>query len=204
MAYSRTFSTLKTELKSHLEDDSTEYDSELPSIIARAQDRVQLDLNLNIFYTTQTGTILTSSSSISRPNTAITVKYVHLPNDNVFLEERDLAYCKSYTGTGTPKYFNDDDDDTLFIAPSSDADRNYDLRFMERLTALSDSNVSNWISINAGDLLFQASVVESESFLKDAAKKDDAEKDYQKLLPTVLMRVHHMAAAEYALPGKGR
>ena len=199
MAYATTFSTLKSELQQYLEDYTTEYTAQQANIIARAQDRVQMDLNLEIWHST-TSASLGITNTLARPSACLKVIYLYFPEAGVFAEKRSLAYCKSFTGSGTPRYYNDDSDATLFVAPSNSGTQSYELRQLARLEALSDTNTSNWISTNVPELLFHAAVVESEQFLKDEMKVKDAEAAYVTRLAIDADRFSDLVYREYALP----
>lgn len=199
MAYATTFSTLKSELQNYLEDASPEYTSELDNIVARAQDRVQADLNLEIWHKTEASS-LGAGSTLGRPSDCLKVIYLFFPSAATFAQKRSLAYCKAYGGSGSPKFYNDDTDATLFLAPANAATQDYELRYLAKLPALTDGEPSNWISVNAAELLFHAAVVESEQFLKDEEKVKEANATYAARLAVDIERFADLVHREYALP----
>jgi hypothetical protein len=200
MAYSSTFSSLKTELQNYLEDSTAEYTAQQANIIARAQDRVQMDLNLEIWHETTSDTVGAAATSLTRPSGCMKVIYLYFPSAGIFAEKRTLAYCKAYGGSSTPKFYNDDSATTLYLAPANASSQSYELRQLTRVAALSDANTSNWISTNVPELLFHAAVVESEQFLKDEAKVKDANDAYAQRLVVDLDRFADLIHREYSLP----
>jgi len=118
----------------------------------------------------------------SRSDTASGDTYVALPSG--FLEasrvtiigapNRDLDYKppselhKMYESNvgGKPKVYTIEGTE-LRLAPKTDAIYTVEIRFYEKFAALSDSNLTNWLTDNAPDLLLYSSLSQSELFLKN-------------------------------------
>jgi len=87
---------------------------------------------------------------------------------------RKLEYLNSYapdvTATDTPLYYADYDYEHWFIAPTPSANFEFQTLCYTRLTPLSSSNQTNWLTQNAPNALLFGTLKQTAPFLKDDAR----------------------------------
>lgn len=172
-----TYSSLKTAIYSFTEDDSEEVQNNIDIIIGNGTEMLVRDLDLDIFNTTAVGTLTLGVPTLNKPNDVLTIKALRFTDTNDSnkmkrIYQRSQDFCEEYwptpTDTGLPKYYSDEKDSYITIVPTPNSPYAYSLRYLARPEALSDSNTSNWISRNLGDLLLYACLVQAERFLMAA------------------------------------
>jgi hypothetical protein len=169
-----TYTTLRQALLDYTEDDSDEFSSNIPNIIQNAQDRVQRDLDLEIFKQVTTGNFTAGTNLQTRPSTVLYISSLYYYDPTlakwVMVRPRSYDFCVQYGGgNGKPKYFDQGyADNRIWVALAPDSAYAYRLRGLMRPTYISPTNLDNWIARNAGDLLLYAALVESEKFLMSA------------------------------------
>lgn len=100
-----------------------------------------------------------------------------------------LATMKArYTDSGVPRFAAILDGNRLFFAPEPDATYTLKAPYHRKLTALSDSNTSNWLLDEHPDIYLYASLLESAPYLRDDARLDT----WGKLLERKLEELHEM------------
>lgn len=187
--YAPTYSGLQAELQRYVEDDTTEYTTDLANIIARAEDKVQIDLDLEMFKDIVTDTPLTiSDRDYAKPSGALVVRWMFLTAEEAFLERRTLELCKLYTGTGQPKFFSEKSETTLYLAPTPDQGYSVEVGILRKIPALSGSVATNWLTDNVPDLLLFACLAESEEYLVGDERVPTWKAEYAERLAAARMR----------------
>lgn len=196
MAASTSYSQLLADIQRETEDDSTEFETEFPRLLADVQDRLQRDLDLRMFHV-YTATSLTFNSQTKALDSASWLRVDHITYDDtgVPIEERSYPFIKMHgTGSGRPRYYCRDTETTILVWPKPD--QNYAVTFdvLSRMAALSTSNETNWLTLNVADLYLVAALAESERFLKSIARANDYEKQYAQILRSVKREMGHAEA----------
>jgi hypothetical protein len=86
----------------------------------------------------------------------------------VFL--RKFEYLQSYNNegsTGLPIYYGDYDYDHWLVAPTPDANYQFEVLYYERLAPLSSENQTNWITNNAPNAMLFGTLLQAVIYLKD-------------------------------------
>jgi hypothetical protein len=113
--------------------------------------------------------------------TAISTEYVQLPDD--FMEARNFQLTTSpvtlldqvspdfidqqYGGQiGKPKYYAIVGDE-FQLAPAPDGEYTLELNYWAKIPALSDTNTSNWVLVNAPDIYLFGALCEAIPFIQD-------------------------------------
>lgn len=162
----------------------------IPEFIQDAEARIYNDLRLRFMETAYTGT----TGAPSLPADFLEWIYLYVDADTrQKLTRKDAEWIvTNYPAkTGTPKFFARDGDSLMFgPAPSGD----FDLigRYYARPAALSDSNTSNWLIVNAPDLLRYGAMCEAAIFTLDDERAQLLETKYQ----TARRRVEHTEKRE--------
>lgn len=174
MAFNTNYTALLAELQTYVEDDTAEFQAELPNIINRAVDMVQLALNFAQWRTTIATTTGVNVPTMTRP-ALLRIESVFL--GSAPLEQRSYQYCQMFNAGVTatvPRYWCEKDVLTeslpntgeIVLAPTPNQAYAIEFAGMQRLAALSPSNATNWITDNTPELLFTAALAESELYLQ--------------------------------------
>lgn len=166
-----TYTELKTSIASWLNrDDLT---SVIPDFISLAEAGINRDLR--------------HYKMIERADATLDSRYVQLPTDwmetvrfsitsgNTYrleLVSRDdmLEYRQKTANTsGRPKFYANIGD-TIEVFPTPDADYTMQLQYYSKTPALSDSNASNWLLLDAPDVYLYGTLIQSAPYLQDDAR----------------------------------
>lgn len=174
---------LEDRLKNTLEEDSHEFQVQLPDIMHDGELLIHKVLDLEVLDHTCTLTLsgtgdIATRRFLTRPREIIRVKSMFLVNEGVFLDPRSVSYCKfaypNVSVTGVPAFYAIYDEDRFYIAPSPDRDFLIDVQCVQHKTLVSEwrgsggnkSAYTNWLSQNEPDILFQACLAQAMQFLK--------------------------------------
>ena len=164
MAFS-TYSTLQTAIANWLNrSDLTSY---IPDFIALAEERIYRDLRVKAMETALSSTI--ASGVIAVPSDYIELKLAYVDGSPAYLLERtslEDVYAKYPTRSsqGKPLYIAREGS-TFIFGPYPDSAYTIKGVYYARLTALSNSNTSNWLTTSAPSLLLFGALCEAEPFL---------------------------------------
>jgi hypothetical protein len=170
------YSTLTTNIKNFLEDDSTEFDASIDQIIGQAEAMIFQRLpNLPCFRFQHTGTLAVGTSEYTITNARILRNVsVTVSSEVSYLNHRVDSYLRDYwpnsSTTGTPIMFSTKNagssDIVITLAPTPSATLSYAVDYIKPITGLSSSNTTNWVGNNAENVLLSACLYESSAFLK--------------------------------------
>lgn len=101
-------------------------------------------------------------------------------SDNI--EHRSKAFCDAFNSdpsvTGPPRYYNELSQTQWQVVPAADQDYAIVLHYIARPQSIVTANTS-WLGDNVADLLFYATLMKAERFLKADDRFDDIASDYQ-------------------------
>ena len=178
-----TFSELLNDIRSTTEVSSSDFDTQLPRIVNRAETRLikELDdfgLNTltsivvsinNPVVSLPSGTRIVRnlnvlvSASVSAPAGTADAKVNLLPRTQEFIFDF-WPYVSA--SVGEPKYYAMQTNTNIYIAPTPEQTYAAELTFVQRPVTLSDSNPTNYFSDFCYDALFYACMIESSFYLK--------------------------------------
>lgn len=170
-----TYPSLVIDLIDNMEEDSAEFRAALPNIIGRAQEYIQRRIDpLQIL---RFATVSTSAGSreLALPSDLLVLKSL---TAEVSGEWRPLyqqtneyltAYWPVYTSVDTPKYYAPKDNTAVFLAPTPANNAAAQIEYVPRVTVLSSALPSNWFSQNTGTALFNAAMMYSNMWTKNAS-----------------------------------
>lgn len=166
-----TYTDLKTSIASWLNrDDLT---SVIPDFISLAEAGINRDLR--------------HYKMIERADATLDSRYVQMPADwmetvrfsitsgdtyRLELVSRDdmLEYREKTADTsGRPRFYANIGD-TIEVFPTPDADYTMQLQYYAKTPALSDSNASNWLLLDAPDVYLYGTLIQSAPYLQDDAR----------------------------------
>ncbi len=177
MAFTTSYSAMVDEIASFIEDRTAEFDAEVPSIIARGSDMVQMALDLDIWRTTVLDNLPFSNRLRPRPD-GLKVRSIFLMAEGEFLLKRSYDYCRAYSGAGTPRFWAEHSAAQLYIAPTPDQNYTAEFEMLGRLPKLSVDNQTNWLTDNVADLLLLACLIEAEQFLQAPDRVQQLRQDF--------------------------
>lgn len=173
-----TYSSLVSDLENYLQRYDSLVVSQIPQFIMLAQQRIPRELKILGFREEVTGYLsggtLTTGLMAKPADWRKTIAfYVGTgPNNNVHTPvfERDYDYIRTIypdpSITDIPKFYGDADWNHWLIQPTPDQAYPFKIPYYGTLTFLDETTQTNWLTINAPDLLLYASLLESAPFLK--------------------------------------
>ena len=169
-----TYATLTQDLKDWMENDGTEFSNETDNFIGLTEQRIVRDIDPQAFTTTAYSSFNVSDRFVTKPTDALVIRHLLYLDSNskrYFLEKRTDEYIYDYwptiATTGTPKYFADYNDTEILVAPTPSAALTIEMSYVQRLDTLSSSNTTNWLTINAQELLLFGALMEACTFSKN-------------------------------------
>jgi hypothetical protein len=197
-------------LQSWAEDDDSEFVDALDNIIAISENEIQRDLNLEIFNTTATGTILAGSAGrlVTKPGDLLVTRSIYYTSAGTitYLLPKTIEYIETYwpnlSQSSAPLHFAEYSTTQWLIGPCADAAYDYTVRYTVRPTGLSNSNQTTWISTYAADPLFKCCMKNAEEYLKEdpsteAGRIELFKRDYQESIIKFLNEVAPMVQSNY-------
>jgi hypothetical protein len=184
-----TVSALRSQIRNYTEVDSNVLsDSQLENIILNSQYRIMRDVPVDSDRKQQTGNLVVGQESINAPAGALFIRAIQVYDStsattgaNTYLEKRDITFLQEYIPStesakrGKPKYYamfggaTGDTDTTsgrMMVAPVPDQTYSFRVHFNKMPDTLSDSNTSNYISLNFPNGLLYCCLAETYGFLK--------------------------------------
>ena len=170
------YSTLVTNIKNFMEDDSTELDASINEIIKQAEEMIFQRLpSLPCFRTSASGTLVVGTSDYVIPSARM-IRQVSVTSSNnvIYLDHRIDSYLRDYwpnvTTTATPEIYSTKSSSTagitITLAPTPSSTLSYQADFIAPETGLSSSNTTSWIGDNAEAVLLASALYETSAFLK--------------------------------------
>jgi hypothetical protein len=169
-----TYASLKTAVENYCETAETTFINNLPVFIQEAEERILKNVELPVFRKNVDGTSSANNTYLSAPTDFLAPYSLAVVSGNVYtyLLFKHVSFIRDYTPnpttTGLPKYYALFDDTSFILAPTPDANYEFELHYKYRpvsLTAGADSGTT-WLSTNAPDALFYGTLVEAATFLK--------------------------------------
>lgn len=178
MPVNMTFDSLVQDLTNYLQRYDEKILAQIPSFIALAQQRIPRELKLLGFRQEVTGAFdgtAESTGIMAKPadwRKTISFYVGTGEDDNVHspVWERDYDYIRRVfpnpAVTGTPRFYGDADYNHWLVQPSPVAGTLYKIPYYSTLTFLDETVQTNWLTVNAPDLLLYASLLEAIPFVK--------------------------------------
>lgn len=167
MSLDGTYSGLKASVASWL--NRANLTSNIPDFIALGEARVYKRLRIRAMEAALSGTI--SSGVLAIPSDYVGLKHARIDGGTTqFLRRKPAAWIYEFYPTRAadrkPKFIATDQGNFIF-GPFPDTGYSVLGTYYKRLTALSDSNTSNWFTVNAPGVLLFGALCEAEPFIKN-------------------------------------
>ncbi len=163
-----TYSELKTAVENWL--DRTDLTSRIPEFITLAEARIGRRLRSRGVEDRSTTAMVSGQEYYSLPTDFLEARNVQINTNPVNVlkyrspQQMDREYPS--TSTGVPKVFTIIGEE-IQLKPIPNSTDTLEIAYFKRLSALSDSNTTNWLTTNAPDLLLYGSLIEAEAYLVD-------------------------------------
>lgn len=188
-------------------DEVGEFVDNIPRIVQLAELRLVKDLNLEIFDVVDTAAVVSISSRlVTKPADLIVARELWLITAGVRspLLERSYAFLMNYAPNpatvGTPKYYAEYSDTYWYLSPTPTLAATIESRGVYRPESIVEAE-STWLGDHCGDLLFAASLMEAEQFIKADDRYVDMRTKYlQELLPTARLELRDLIRAGMYAP----
>ena len=182
-----TYSTLTTAIQNYTEVGTGVLSSTITDqFIDNSELRILRDIPIDADRKEMIGNLTASKDNVYAPAGTLFVRDLQVYTSttdatgaNSFLLKKDLSYLREYdaaeTTTGTPKYYamSGGADGTgatssgrITVVPTPSSAFMYRIHYNARPTPLSSANTTNFISLNFGNGLLYACLVEAFSYLK--------------------------------------
>lgn len=184
-----TYTQIVQRIQEYSEDDGTETQTTIPVFVSNAELRINRDIQFQNMITHATQTTGVGTYLYTKPTSCIGIRAVRIANATGYLqpiELRTLSYCKTYhknpTVTGTPLYYANYDDDQIYIVPTPSTAVALEYEYDVRITGLSSTVATTYISTNYEDLLLYACLIELAIFEKNKPMETIYMENYNLLL----------------------
>ena len=182
-----TYSTLTTAIQNYTEVGTGVLSSTITDqFIDNSELRIQRDIPIDADRKEVIGNLVASKDNVYAPAGTLFVRGLQVYTSttaatgaNSFLEKKDISFLREYdaaeTTTGTPKYYAMSGGATgggatssgrITIVPTPSSAFMYKLHYNARPLGLSSANTTTYLSLNFGNGLLYACLVEAFSYLK--------------------------------------
>jgi hypothetical protein len=160
-------------LQRTMEENSSEFQAELPLLVVRAQNYLQRRLDPPDIVTYVTVTGAASSRELALPSDLLVLKGVDVL---VSSEQRPLlqqtaewltTYWPVVTSVGTPKYYAAKDNNSILLAPTLTSAFPFVVKYVSKVPLLSTSVSSNWFTENAENAFFFTAMMYANYWAKN-------------------------------------
>ena len=201
------YSTLVTNIKNYVEDDSTELSASIDEIIGQAEEMIFQRLpSLPCFRNISTGTLVVGTADYTVANARMIRQVSVTSSSNViYLDHRVDSYLRDYwpnaTTQGTPKFYStksaNTSGTTITIAPTPNAADGYQVDFIAPEVGLSSTNSNTWVGDNAENVLLSACLYEASAFLKAGETLALYKTQFDEAVQLFVQEMQRDYAAEY-------
>ena len=182
-----TYSTLTTAIQNYTEVGTGVLSSTITDqFIDNSELRIQREVPIDADRKEMIGNLTASKDNVYAPAGTLFVRGIQVYTSttaatgaNSFLEKKDISFLREYdaaeTTTGTPKYYamsgaaegsGATSSGRITIVPTPSSAFMYKIQYNARPTGLSSANTTTYLSLNFGNGLLYACLVEAFSYLK--------------------------------------
>lgn len=191
MPAAMTYTSLLDDIETYAERHDQDFLDQLPRFVMLAENRLAEEARGLGFLKPVTGNFTQGSATLQKPDRwreTLSFNYGTGTNNNTrnFLKLRSYEYCRSYwpdpTATGAPKYYADWDYSHWLLVGTPDVAYPFELLYYERPQPLDTTNETNWTTEYAPQLLLYACLLEAQPFLKNDARIQVFQQQYDRCL----------------------
>lgn len=161
-----TFSQLKTSIANYL--NRSDLTSVIPDFITLAESKLNRNLRLRKMQTTTSLTTTSGTATLDLPTDFLEVVQLFVDgNPNVVLDyvnPTEIELNNLNDASGNPQQYTIIGD-TIKLNPIPDSDYTVKLTYFQKLPALSDSNITNFLLTNYPQIYLYGSLVEAQPYI---------------------------------------
>ena len=179
------YSYLKTDIINTIENDSTEFETQISYIVEKAEDRLIKELDDPGLDSFASVAFTASNPTVSLPDGTLVVRNVNFttsatvlgePTGIIPLLQRTYEYAIDYwnkpTSVGTPRYYARKTNTQIYVVPTPTSTLAGEIQYTKQplgLASATDTSAttSNYFSENCYNALFNACMIEANYFIKD-------------------------------------
>jgi len=169
-----TQATLETAIKEYLDSTETTFTNNLSNFIKSTEERILKSVDLPVFRKNVTGTATSGTPYLGAPSDFLSPFSLAVISSSTYsyLWFKHVTFIRDYTPaaatTGLPVYYAVFDDDSFILAPTPDANYDFELHYKYRPASLTAgaSDGTTWLSTNAMNAMLYGSLMEGGTFLK--------------------------------------
>ncbi len=171
-------------LPSWLERKDDAFKAQIPNFINLAENRIATDMKQEGFQSVVEG-VFDLSNVLPKPSFwRETISFTYKVGSKVTdLKLRTLEYVKKFwpdaNDTDLPLYFADYNINHFYIAPTPPEKYAFELVYYARLQPLTIDHQENWLTLNAPQTLFYATLLEAAMWCKNPAAEQKWMQQYQ-------------------------
>jgi hypothetical protein len=177
MSSELTYASLLASASSYMERPTSDdaFEAERPQFVALAESQISAEFKQQGFLTVVSGTF-DLAETLEKPTlwrSTLSLRGKRADGTWFPLLLRNYEYiraCYQAPTTGQPRYYADYNATNYLIAPVPDQAYALELTYYAKLSPLADTNQTNWLTLNAPQLLLAATLVEAALWCKDDAK----------------------------------
>ena len=204
MSTSFTYATLKTAIKNHVEDQGTDFDGNVDTIIQLGEDQILRDLPLEIFDAkAQSVAITAGTQTATKPTGTVAMRSLYYTSGGTryFLAPRSKTWMDAVctdTTQRAPRWFDEGYSATqIYIAPNP----NLSVTALADITKRPTSIVSaspTFLGTNVGDLLLASCLIKAQQFNLGWEEGANWNAVYKERLASARIDLRHLLRRDYA------
>tara|TARA_A100001391_G_scaffold196719_1_gene175722 strand:- start:602 stop:1255 length:654 start_codon:yes stop_codon:yes gene_type:complete len=204
-----TYSSLKTDIQTWAENTGTDFVAQLDTFINNTQQKLAREIDPVGFNKNVTSSMVVGDRFVTLPSSiepmALNYLNIIVNNERQFLEIKPVEFLQEYwpnvAVTGTPRYFANFDDSTVYVAPTPDTAYVMELGYQGRINPLSNTNTTNWYTENASDALLYGSLSEANLFTKNIEDYNIYKQKYVESVTAINNEARRRRRTDYKFPG---
>lgn len=188
------YAQLSTALQNYMQNYSSEFIAEIPTIVKIAEDRIYNSVQIPYLKKNSTSTLTASNKYLETPSDFLAVYSIAViaSNNYNYLLEREVGFMgeafPNPNTTGVPRFYALFNDDTFLLAPTPDQSYSVELHYYYQPPSIVDTS-TNWLGTNMENVLLYGCLTEAYSYMKGDA---DLMKMYNDRFIEALMRLKNL------------
>jgi len=162
------FTTLKSAISNWLDRD--DLSDQLPDFISLNEALFNRVLRIRPMETIVTDTTVSGTKAYDLPTGYVQMREIHLDTTPVtslqYISPEMLYRVWAGSSSGKPDSYSIIGD-KIYFGPTPDSAYNYTMTYYKTFDALSDSNTTNWVILNAPDVYLYGALLQAEPFLQN-------------------------------------
>lgn len=165
------YAQLSTALQDYMQNYSSEFVAEIPTIVKVAEDRIYNSVQIPYLKKNATSTLAASNKYLETPTDFLaTYSIAVIVNSNYnYLLEREVGFMgeafPNPNTTGVPRFYALFNDDTFLLAPAPDSSYQVELHYYYQPPSIVDTSTS-WLGDNMENVLLYGCLTEAYSYMK--------------------------------------